>query len=46
MLKALKYKDKDRRDERTAASEDADDRTDENLNQRIAKSQNQFSIKN
>ena len=32
--------DKDRRDERTAAGEDADDRTDENLNQRIAKFQN------
>ena len=34
--------DKDRRDERTAAGEDADDRTDENLNQRITKFQNQL----
>ena len=34
--------DKDRRDERTAAAEDADDRTDENLNERIAKFQNQL----
>ena len=34
--------DKDRRDERTVAGEDADDRTDENLNQRIAKFQNQL----
>ena len=33
---------KDRRDEHTAASEDADDRTDENLNQRITKLQNQL----
>ena len=34
--------DKDRRDKRTAAGEDADDRTDENLNQRNAKFQNQL----
>ena len=34
--------DKDRRDERTVAGEDADDRTDENLNQRITKFQNQL----
>ena len=34
--------DKDRRDEGTAAGEDADDRTDKNLNQRIAKFQNQL----
>ena len=33
---------KDRRDEHTAASKDADDRTDENLNQRITKFQNQL----
>ena len=33
---------KDRRDEHTAAGEDADDRTDENLNQRIDKFQNQL----
>ena len=33
---------KDRRDEHTAAGEDADDRTDENLNQRITKFQNQL----
>ena len=34
--------DKDRRDERTVAGEDGDNRTDENLNQRIAKFQNQL----
>ena len=34
--------DKDRRDKQTAAGEDADDRMDENLNQRIAKFQNQL----
>ena len=34
--------DKDRRDERTAAGEDTDDRKDENLNQRVAKFQNQL----
>ena len=33
---------KDRRDERTAAGEDADDRTDDNLNQRIRKFKNQL----
>ena len=33
---------KDRRDERTAAGEDADDRTDDYLNQRITKFQNQL----
>ena len=34
--------DKDRRDERTAAGEDADDRTDDNLNQKIRKFKNQL----
>ena len=34
--------DKDRRDERAAAGEDADDTMDENLNQSIAKFQNQL----
>ena len=35
--------DKDRRDEQTVAGEDADDRTDDDdLNQRIAKFQNQL----
>ena len=33
---------KDRRNEHTAAGEDADNRTDENLNQRITKFQNQL----
>ena len=33
---------KDRRDERTAVGEDADDRTDDNLNQRIRKFKNQL----
>ena len=33
---------KDRRDERTAAGENADDRTDDNLNQRIRKFKNQL----
>ena len=40
--KVLLPDNKDRRDEQTAAGEDADDRTDENLNQRIAKFQNQL----
>ena len=34
--------DKDRRDKRTATGEDADDRTDDNLNQRIRKFKNQL----